>query len=119
MTKHDLIEAVAAHYPHFSSRQVERIVNAVFASMTEALAQGQRIELRGFGSFGIRHRRARAGRNPKSGVPLTVAAKQVPWFKVSQELRGRVSGPEAPAPTGAPEQDAHAASPALPPHKAA
>jgi integration host factor subunit beta len=68
------------------------IINAIFDSMVEALAQGDRIEIRGFGSFVVKNRRARPGRNPKSGALVSVAAKRVPFFKVGKELRLRVDG---------------------------
>ncbi len=66
------------------------MVNAVFDSMTDALAKGERIEIRGFGSFIIKHRPAREGRNPRTGTVVSVAAKRVPLFKVGKELRSRV-----------------------------
>jgi integration host factor subunit beta len=92
MTKRDLIDEVNKRFPHLSRRDSEVIINAVFDSMVEALAQGDRIEIRGFGSFVVKHRRARQGRNPKSGVLVSVAAKRVPFFKVGKELRFRVDG---------------------------
>ena len=92
MTKRDLIDEVNKRFPHLSRRDSEVIINAIFDSMVEALAQGDRIEIRGFGSFVVKHRRARQGRNPKSGVLVSVAAKRVPFFKVGKELRFRVDG---------------------------
>lgn len=92
MTKRDLIEEVAQHYPRFSRRDAEVMVNAVFDSMTEALAKSERIEIRGFGSFIVKHRPAREGRNPRTGEVVAVAAKKVPLFKVGKELRLRVDG---------------------------
>jgi integration host factor beta subunit len=86
MTKRDLIDEVNKRFPHLSRRDSEVIINAIFDSMVEALAQGDRIEIRGFGSFVVKHRRARQGRNPKSGVLVSVAAKRVPFFKVGKEL---------------------------------
>jgi integration host factor subunit beta len=68
------------------------MVNAVFDSMTEALAKSERIEIRGFGSFIVKHRPAREGRNPRTGEVVAVAAKRVPLFKVGKELRLRVDG---------------------------
>lgn len=90
MTKRDLIEEVAERYPHFSRREAEVMVNAVFDSMTDALVKGERIEIRGFGSFIIKHRPAREGRNPRTGTIVSVVAKRVPLFKVGKELRLRV-----------------------------
>ena len=92
MTKRDLIEEVAQQYPRFSRRDAEVMVNAVFDSMTEALAKGERIEIRGFGSFMVKQREAREGRNPRTGALVSVAAKKVPLFKVGKELRLRVDG---------------------------
>lgn len=96
MTKRDLIEEVAQQYPRFSRREAEVMVNAVFDSMTEALAKGERIEIRGFGSFMVKQRTAREGRNPRTGAIVSVAAKRVPLFKVGKELRLRVDGQPLP-----------------------
>ncbi len=96
MTKRDLIEEVAQQYPRFSRREAEVMVNAVFDSMTDALAKGERIEIRGFGSFMIKQRAAREGRNPRTGAIVSVAAKRVPLFKVGKELRLRVDGQPVP-----------------------
>lgn len=92
MTKHDLIEEVARLYPRYSRRDAEVIVNSVFDSMAEALHQGERIEIRGFGSFVVKQRQAREGRNPKTGRIVSVPAKRVPFFKVGKELKLRVDG---------------------------
>ena len=87
MTKRQLIEEVAQRYPRFSRRDAEVMVNAVFDSMTDALAKGERIEIRGFGSFIVKQRAAREGRNPRTGTLVSVSAKKVPLFKVGKELR--------------------------------
>ena len=87
MTKRDLIDEIVKLYPSYSRRDAEVIVNAVFESMTEALCSGERIEIRGFGSFVVKQRRAREGRNPKTGEIVAVAAKRVPFFKVGKELK--------------------------------
>ena len=92
VTKRDLIEEVAQQYPRFSRRDAEVMVNAVFDSMTDALAKGERIEIRGFGSFIVKQRAAREGRNPRTGDLVSVAEKKVPLFKVGKELRLRVDG---------------------------
>lgn len=97
MTKRDLIEEVARHYPRFSRRDAEVMVNAVFDSMTETLSKPERIEIRGFGSFVVKARPARKGRNPRTGEVVTVPAKKVPLFKVGRELRLRVDGQPADA----------------------
>ena len=93
MTKRDLIDEIVRLYPTYSRRDAEVIVNAVFDSMTDALRQGERIEIRGFGSFVVKSRRAREGRNPKTGEIVAVAAKRVPFFKVGKELKQRVDQP--------------------------
>src|SRR6187455_2513346 len=101
MTKRGLIEEVVRRYPRYSRREAEVMVNAVFQSMADTLRQDGRIEIRGFGSFVVKHRRAREGRNPKTGVLVSVAAKRVPFFKVGKELRLRVDGqPYDPAEEG-------------------
>ena len=105
MTKRDLIEEVAQHYPRFSRRDAEVMVNAVFDSMTEALAKSERIEIRGFGSFIVKQRNARDGRNPRTGEIVAVAAKKVPLFKVGKELRLRVDGKASEALLVAGEED--------------
>lgn len=92
MTKRDLIDEVNKRFPHLSRRDSEVIINSIFGSMIDALGHGERIEIRGFGSFVVKHRRAREGRNPKSGVLVSVSAKRVPFFKVGKELRLRVNG---------------------------
>lgn len=90
MTKRDLIDEIVRIYATYSRRDAEVIVNAVFESMTEALCTGERIEIRGFGSFVVKQRRAREGRNPKTGDLVAVASKRVPFFKVGKELKQRV-----------------------------
>lgn len=92
MTKRGLIEEVVRRFPQYSRRDAEVMVNAVFGSMAEALRRDERIEIRGFGSFVVKRRRAREGRNPKTGMTVAVDAKRVPFFKVGKELRLRVDG---------------------------
>ncbi len=104
MTKHDLIEEVAQHFSHLSRQAAEAVVKAVFATLTQALARGERIELRGFGIFGLKHHQARAGRNPRTGAAIAVPAKTVPFFRVPQALRRRVEGTVAPAKGGVEER---------------
>lgn len=91
MTKSGLIEAVLARMPHLSSKDVEVVVNTMFDSMIAALEREERIEIRGFGSFSVRHRRPRTGRNPKTGEEIAVPAKRVPFFTVGHELKERVN----------------------------
>ena len=92
MTKRDLIEEVVRLYPRYSRRDAEVIVNSVFNSMADQLRGGGRIEIRGFGSFVVKHRQSRQGRNPKTGRVVSVPAKRVPFFKVGKELKLRVDG---------------------------
>jgi integration host factor subunit beta len=94
MTKSALISEVARRYPQYAPREVETLVNAVFEGLIAALARGEGIEVRGFGSFRVRHYRARAGRNPKTGAAVAVAARAIPRFKASKELRARMAGHE-------------------------
>ena len=100
MTKSGLIEDVARRTPHISKRDTEVVVNTIFDSMVEALKRGDRIEIRGFGSFQVKLREAREGRNPKTGAPVHISAKRTPFFKVGKELKemvdsGAVSGSAA------------------------
>ncbi len=90
MTKRDLIEKLAEKMKSLSQKDAELVVNTIFESMTEALATGDRIEIRGFGSFQIRERRSREGRNPRTGDKVNVEEKKVPFFKVGKELKERV-----------------------------
>ncbi len=95
MVKREVVEEVVQRYPQFSKKEAEVVVNEVFACMTEALGQGERVELRGFGVFEVRQRKARHGRNPRTGAAIAIAAKRVPFFKVGKELRKRVNGETA------------------------
>ncbi|MEK6656016.1 MAG: integration host factor subunit beta [Nitrospirota bacterium] len=90
MTKAELIERVSEKIQGLTKRQTEVIVNSVFNSIKESLAKGNKIEIRGFGSFRIRQRRQRDGRNPKTGVSVSVPAKRVPFFKAGKELKEMV-----------------------------
>jgi integration host factor subunit beta len=90
VTKSELIAALAARYPQLAARDTDYAVKTVLDAMTQALASGQRIEIRGFGSFSLSQRSPRVGRNPKSGEQVLVPGKQVPHFKAGKELRERV-----------------------------
>ena len=90
MTKSGLIEEVAKRTPHISKKDTEVVVNTIFDSMTQALKHGERIEIRGFGSFQVKVRAAREGRNPKTGEPVQISAKRTPFFKVGKELKEMV-----------------------------
>ncbi len=87
MTKSQLIQRMAELNPHLYQRDVERIVSTIFDEISEALAQGNRVELRGFGAFSVKQRDARQGRNPRTGEPVTVKKKVVPFFKTGKKLR--------------------------------
>ncbi|MBF0152343.1 MAG: integration host factor subunit beta [Magnetococcales bacterium] len=89
MTKSELIKAIASKM-EMPNQEAEVAVNTVFDTMSASLEQGNRVELRGFGSFGLKARRARVGRNPKNGAQVQVDAKRVLFFKAGLELRKRV-----------------------------
>jgi integration host factor subunit beta len=91
MTKSELIEILAAKNGHLNHKDVELAVKSLLEQMSWALATGQRIEIRGFGSFSLHYRPPRIGRNPKTGDSVALAAKHVPHFKPGKELRERVN----------------------------
>ena len=91
MIKSELIARLAAENPHLTHRDVERVVNVILDGMVDALRDGGRVELRGFGAFSVRSRPARAGRNPRTGETVAVPAKSVPFFKSGTELRERLN----------------------------
>ncbi len=98
MTRSELIAQLAATNPHLRQPDVELIVSTIFDEITEALARGDRVELRGFGAFSIKRREPRTGRNPRTGTTVSVSAKAVPYFKPGKELRERVNGGPLQAP---------------------
>ncbi|WP_164020062.1 integration host factor subunit beta [Pyxidicoccus trucidator] len=124
MTRSELIERIVARAPHVPRREVEAIVHAVFDCMCRSLVAGKRIELRGFGVFSVRTRRARTGRNPKTGKSVAVPERRTLSFAAGKELRERLNAPpaEEPAPvTLAPPAEALtslAAVPLVPPAEA-
>ena len=87
MTKSELVQRLAEANPHLYQRDVERIVATVFDEITAALAQGDRVELRGFGAFSVKERGSRTGRNPRTGESVDVDAKYIPYFKTGKQLR--------------------------------
>jgi integration host factor subunit beta len=91
MIKSELVQRIANRNPHLYLRDVEKIVNAIFDEITAALARGDRVELRGFGAFSVKHREARVGRNPRTGAQVPVAEKSVPFFKTGKEMRERLN----------------------------
>lgn len=95
MTKRGVIEELLTMrqgISHLSRRESETIVNAMFDAMAAVLARGERIEIRGFGIFGVKRRRARQGRNPKTGALVSVDEKLIPFFRAGKELRVEVNG---------------------------
>ena len=90
MTKSELISRLAARYPQLVAKDAELSVKMIIDAMAKSLADGQRIEIRGFGSFDLNYRPPRIGRNPKSGDKVHVPAKYVPHFKAGKEMRERV-----------------------------
>ena len=91
LTKSELIEVIAREQSHLAYRDVELAVKCMIEQMSQALASGERIEIRGFGSFSLHYREPRRGRNPKTGEAVALAAKYVPHFKPGKELRDRVN----------------------------
>ncbi len=92
MTKSELIQRLADANPHLYQRDVERIVTTIFDEITMALANGDRVELRGFGAFSVKERGSRVGRNPRTGEAVNVTAKHIPYFKTGKQLREKLNG---------------------------
>ncbi len=92
MIRSELIQRLADDNPHLYQRDVERIVNTFFEEIINAMARGERVELRGFGAFSVKHRDARTGRNPRTGETVAVEEKAVPFFKTGKLLRDRLNG---------------------------
>jgi len=95
MIRSELIAMIAEENPHLFQRDVEKIVNTVFEEIIEAMARGDRVELRGFGAFSVKKRDARTGRNPRTGDAVDVEEKHVPFFKTGKLLRDRLNGEES------------------------
>jgi len=91
MIKSELVQIIANRNPHLFLRDVENIVNAIFDEIADALADGNRVELRGFGAFSVKNRPSRIGRNPRTGESVEVEEKWVPFFKTGKELRERLN----------------------------
>jgi integration host factor subunit beta len=102
MIKSELIKRISSQNPHLYDRDIEKVVNAIFGEMAEALRRGDRVELRGFGTFSVKLREARQGRNPKTGAVVAVAKKAMPFFKTGKEMRERLNREET-APSDNPE----------------
>ncbi len=97
MIRSELVQKLCDDFPDLTQREVEGVVGALFDSITEQLAGGGRVELRGFGAFSTRQRDARVGRNPRTGASVDVNAKRVPYFKPGKEMRERLNLSGAPA----------------------
>lgn len=91
MIKSELVQKIADRNPHLYHRDIEKIVNTVLDQIIDALKDGDRVELRGFGAFSAKSRNARMGRNPRTGESVEVVAKRVPFFKTGKELRERLN----------------------------
>lgn len=92
MIRSELIQKIADENPHLFQRDVDKIVNTIFEQITDAMARGDRVELRGFGAFSVKKREARIGRNPRTGETVPVEEKFVPFFKTGKLLRDRLNG---------------------------
>lgn len=91
MTRAELIDRLIEGQAHFNGDDVEFAVKMMLDQMSEALAHGERIEIRGFGSFSLRRRKSWVGRNPKTGEPVALPERHVPYFRPGKELRDRVN----------------------------
>ena len=105
MIKSELIQKIAEANPHLFQRDVERIVGTIFEEISAALERGDRVELRGFGAFSVKSRPARTGRNPRTGAPVQVEEKFVPFFKTGKELRERLNNGAGPFPISDDDDD--------------
>lgn len=92
MIRSELIQKIADANPHLYQRDVEKIVNTIFEEIIDAMAKGDRVELRGFGAFSVKKRDSRIGRNPRTGDAVNVEEKHVPFFKTGKLLRDRLNG---------------------------
>ena len=92
MIKSELVQRISSQNPHLYQRDVENIVNAILGEIVAAMARGDRVELRGFGAFSVKHRDARTGRNPRTGDTVEVSRKAIPFFKTGKQLRERLNG---------------------------
>ena len=91
MIKSELVKRISSQNPHLYDRDIEKVVNAIFDEMVDALRCGDRVELRGFGVFSAKLRGARTGRNPRTGAEVQVAQKAIPFFKTGKEMRARLN----------------------------
>ncbi|MCF6302260.1 MAG: integration host factor subunit beta [Devosiaceae bacterium] len=91
MIKSELVQKLVDENPHLFQKDIENIVGAILNEMGDALARGDRVELRGFGAFSVKNRPARVGRNPRTGEKVAVSEKYVPQFKAGKEIRERLN----------------------------
>jgi integration host factor subunit beta len=91
MIKSELVGRLAQRYPHLYHRDIERIVSTLLDEIAQALSDGRRVELRGFGVFSVKVRSSRTGRNPRTGQPVNVGQKRAPFFRTGKELRERLN----------------------------
>jgi integration host factor subunit beta len=91
MIKSELVQRISAQNPHLYQRDVEHVLNAILGEITSAMARGDRVELRGFGTFGVKIRAARTGRNPRTGTIVSVPRKAMPFFRTGKEMRARLN----------------------------
>ena len=92
MTRSDLIRKISEIYPYMSIKNVDRIITILLRTIEKALCDGNRVELRGFGSFSVRQRGASVGRNPRTGEAISVEEKNVPFFKAGKQLKDLING---------------------------
>jgi integration host factor subunit beta len=92
MTKSDLVEKISVIYPYMHTTNIERVISIVLGRITEFLVNGDRVELRGFGSFSVRKRKEMEGRNPRTGSKVMVEEKMIPFFRAGQQLKDVVNG---------------------------
>ncbi|MEM7767079.1 MAG: integration host factor subunit beta [Pseudomonadota bacterium] len=96
MLRSELVAKLAHKYDHLPAEDLERVVGVILDEIADALARGERVELRGFGAFSVRQRQSRVGRNPRTGESVHVPEKSVPFFKAGKDLRARVNGGDDP-----------------------
>ncbi|HHV6891067.1 TPA: integration host factor subunit beta, partial [Haemophilus influenzae] len=89
MTKSELMEKLSAKQPTLPAKEIENMVKDILEFISQSLEKGDRVEVRGFGSFSLHHRQPRLGRNPKTGDSVNLSAKSVPYFKAGKELKAR------------------------------
>lgn len=87
MTKSELLEQISVNYPDMTKKQVEFIINALFVAIKEALAGGEKVEIRGFGSFGVREKKPKTARNPRTGEKVAIPARNAPFFRSGKEIK--------------------------------